>query len=211
VEKIDNIMGSCAGAGSSEFDLYRAARKRERLRIEAIEKDYAEKQARKELEDRVAKNRQEAEERTRKNAEKRKRKQAKKKMFSKGDKKGKVTNEDETDNDEEEDNHDIAVDASNLHATVSDSEAANEVQPSIPSLEESSKHCNRQFLTRCNLLAWKNHPKHCSRLFQHFLLLLTRKNHILIFLKKIRSKKRRWHEIASQPCSRISELQSKFV
>jgi len=137
VEKIDNIMGSCAGAGSSEFDLYRAARKRERLRTETIEKDFAEKQARKELEDRVAKNRQEAEERTRKNAEKRKRKQAKKKMFSKGDKRGKVTNDDETDNDEEEDNHDITVDASNeSHATVSDLEAANEVQPTNISEED---------------------------------------------------------------------------
>jgi hypothetical protein len=35
---VHNTYGSCAGAGSGEFDVYRAARRREELRLEYLEK-----------------------------------------------------------------------------------------------------------------------------------------------------------------------------
>lgn len=93
VEKVENIMGSCAGAGSSEFDIYRASRKRERMRLEAIDKDYEEEETRRQLIERVTKNKAEAEERTKKNSEKRKRKLEKKKIAIKSTKSLKVSTE----------------------------------------------------------------------------------------------------------------------
>lgn len=38
VEIVHNIYGSCAGAGSGEFDVYRAGKRREEMRLENLEK-----------------------------------------------------------------------------------------------------------------------------------------------------------------------------
>lgn len=82
VNKVDNVMGSCAGAGSGEFHMYRAARQRELTRLENIEKKQKEEEELKTYTDNVERNRLEALERTRKNAEKRKKKIEKKRKFS---------------------------------------------------------------------------------------------------------------------------------
>jgi len=79
-EKIIVTSGSCAGAGSSEFDIYRAARRRENIRVETMEKQDEEARRIKEFEDRIARNKREADERTAKNAEKRQKKKEKQKM-----------------------------------------------------------------------------------------------------------------------------------
>jgi Protein of unknown function (DUF1168) len=77
-DKVENVMGSTAGAGSCEFHLYRAARSREVSRLESLESADALEQERAAFAERVDKNRQEAEERTKRNAEKRKKRKRKK-------------------------------------------------------------------------------------------------------------------------------------
>ncbi|CAM9183689.1 unnamed protein product [Choristocarpus tenellus] len=78
VDKTENVMGSCAGAGSGEFHMYRAHRRREMHRMAALEEELAQDEARANLEAVAAKGREECEERTRKKAEKRKRRKEKK-------------------------------------------------------------------------------------------------------------------------------------
>jgi len=80
VEKIQNRHGSCAGASSSEFNMYRNERNRERVRVQEMEEKYIKEKEMKDFEDKVTKNKQEAEERTRKNAERRKKKKDKSKQ-----------------------------------------------------------------------------------------------------------------------------------
>lgn len=77
VEKVNNVMGSTAGAGSGDFHHYRHCRRREMERLESMEKRSKEEEANLEFEKRVEAKRKECEERTRKNAEKRRRKRMK--------------------------------------------------------------------------------------------------------------------------------------
>lgn len=76
-EKVVNVMGSSAGAGSSEFHLYVSARNREIFRMEEIEERRKKDEEEAEYIQKVERNKREAEERTLKNAEKRKRKKEK--------------------------------------------------------------------------------------------------------------------------------------
>ena len=86
-EKIRNIFGSSAGAGSSEFHLYTLSRKREITRIEQLErKDATEKEIR-EFREKMENNKKIEEERLKKNAEKRKKKKMKKLLKRKSSKK----------------------------------------------------------------------------------------------------------------------------
>mmetsp|Transcript_26763 Transcript_26763/g.48817 ORF Transcript_26763/g.48817 Transcript_26763/m.48817 type:complete len:213 (-) Transcript_26763:119-757(-) len=78
VDKVNNVMGSTAGAGSGDFHHYRHCRRREVERIDGMERDAVREEELKEFEDRVELKRKDCEERTRKNAEKRRRKKANK-------------------------------------------------------------------------------------------------------------------------------------
>lgn len=113
IEKVVNIMGSCAGAGSGEFDLYRAARKRERDRIRGLEESDRLEKEREELSKKIEMNRIEAEERTRKNAEKRKKKKARlaiKKVTSSNEKNnGQENGKEENDKDDESEDPNISL------------------------------------------------------------------------------------------------------
>ena len=77
-EKVVNVSGSSGGAGSCDFHLYRAARTREKTRIEQLESTQVEEQDRAAFRARIEENRKEAETRTKKNAEKRKKRKQKK-------------------------------------------------------------------------------------------------------------------------------------
>lgn len=77
-EKVVNVSGSSAGAGSCDFHLYRAARTREKARIEQLESTQVVEQDRAAFRARIEENRKEAEIRTKKNSEKRKKRKQKK-------------------------------------------------------------------------------------------------------------------------------------
>jgi hypothetical protein len=76
-EKVERAVGSTAGAASSEFHLYRAARRRELTRVELLEKTALEEKEAAEFASKVEANKKEAEERTLKNANKRKKRKLK--------------------------------------------------------------------------------------------------------------------------------------
>jgi hypothetical protein len=76
-EKVVVTTGSAAGAGSGEFDLYRAARNRERDRIEQLEVNLRKEAEEEVFAAKVERNKREAEERTEKNRLKRLKKKAK--------------------------------------------------------------------------------------------------------------------------------------
>lgn len=107
-EKTVNIMGSSAGAGSSEFHLYLNSRKRELARMESIETSLQEEEEKKVFMEKMERNRREAEERTSKNAAKRMKLKEKKKQRKQRFKETKSQNEGEgedsgSDEDSEED------------------------------------------------------------------------------------------------------------
>jgi hypothetical protein len=76
-ERVENVMGSCAGAGSSEFHLYLNARKRETTRMQEIEERERREEESKAFQEKILLNKKIADERTQKNALKRKRKKTK--------------------------------------------------------------------------------------------------------------------------------------
>lgn len=79
-ERVYNVMGSCAGAGSGDFHLYRHTRRAELSRLEKMDKEAKLVELDADFERRVAEKRKECEERTAKNAEKRRRKKERAKL-----------------------------------------------------------------------------------------------------------------------------------
>lgn len=70
-EKVDNVMGSTAGAGSGEFHMYRAARRRELDRVAKIEADALKQEQQDKFESTITGKRAVLEAATQKRAEKR--------------------------------------------------------------------------------------------------------------------------------------------
>jgi hypothetical protein len=68
-DKVHNVMGSTAGAGSGDFHTYRNTRRHELNRLAKMESESQEEAELREFEERVEAKRKECEDRTRKNAE----------------------------------------------------------------------------------------------------------------------------------------------
>ncbi|KAK4179933.1 hypothetical protein QBC36DRAFT_298005 [Triangularia setosa] len=88
-EIVTNVQGSSAGAGSGEFHVYKAARRREYERLRQMEEETAAEKAQREFEEERLERIRKDEEKTRKNREKRnKKKQNKGKGGGGGSKQG---------------------------------------------------------------------------------------------------------------------------
>ena len=74
VEKVENVPGSTAGAGSGDFHQYRSVRRAEQGRLEVMERDYEERKTKDEFEQLRAFHLQQAKASTEKKAMKRQRK-----------------------------------------------------------------------------------------------------------------------------------------
>ena len=86
-ERVDNVMGSQAGAGSSDFHIYRRHRRTEQKRQEQLDADDEKQRRDREHAERVEAKRKECEARTAKNAAKRRKKKdakAKRDAIAKG-------------------------------------------------------------------------------------------------------------------------------
>jgi Protein of unknown function (DUF1168) len=104
IERVDNsTTGSCAGAGSEQFHLYLSARRREKDRLEQIDREDTIREQERLFAEKVAQNKRKAEERTQKNAEKRKKKKMKKLMHKKAKPEKSDSNADGDDDDDDED------------------------------------------------------------------------------------------------------------
>ena len=73
-ERVDNVMGSQAGAGSSDFHIYRRHRRTEQKRQEQLDADDEKQRRDREHAERVEAKRKECEDRTARNAAKRRKK-----------------------------------------------------------------------------------------------------------------------------------------
>ncbi|KAI7213215.1 hypothetical protein KC333_g6696 [Hortaea werneckii] len=83
-EIVTNVQGSSAGAGSGEFHVYKASRRRENERLKAMDEDNEREVKDREFEDRVGEMRRRDEEVLRRNREKREKAKARKKKGGKG-------------------------------------------------------------------------------------------------------------------------------
>eukprot|EP00877_Chromochloris_zofingiensis_P013862 jgi/Chrzof1/872/Cz01g32070.t1 len=77
--RIFNVSGSCAGAGSGDFHYYRQIRRAEQDRLRRLEAEYKKKKEQEEFEGKLKQAQQQTEERTAKKRSKRQRKKEKKK------------------------------------------------------------------------------------------------------------------------------------
>lgn len=75
-EIVTNVQGSSAGAGSGEFHVYKASRRRENERLRIMDEDLRKELAKGEFEKKMKENETKDEEKTRKNREKREKKKA---------------------------------------------------------------------------------------------------------------------------------------
>lgn len=83
-EIVTNVQGSSAGAGSGEFHVYKASRRREYERLKGMEDEVRKEKAQDEFEKGRAEREKRDEEKTRKNREKRERLKARKSKKGKG-------------------------------------------------------------------------------------------------------------------------------
>lgn len=102
VQKVNNVTGSCAGAGSGEFHTYRKFRRLEEERVTNMTVAQRELKLEQEYQERIAQHREEEEARTAKNASKRRKRKERKqtKRQKKGD--GSRADSDSEDSDAEE-------------------------------------------------------------------------------------------------------------
>lgn len=87
-EIVANVQGSSAGAGSGEFHVYKASRRREYERLRLMDEDAKNEQEEKEWAEKERERRERDEEKTRKNRERRKKRKGGKKGNAKGDDSG---------------------------------------------------------------------------------------------------------------------------
>ena len=82
-ERVENVMGSSAGAGSGEFHMYLNSRNREKARMENIDTQRQKEEEDRAFQEKLALNKKMSEDRVQKNAKKRQKAKARKDNFKK--------------------------------------------------------------------------------------------------------------------------------